>query len=194
LFPSLPEKDTIPNCSEIGVLGILPGIIGTMQANEVLKIVLNLQGVLSGKLLCYNAKSAEIRTLKFSKSEREIERITKKSSLFLEGGVPLGPCIRKNEISFRDLEDIETVQFVDLREPNEEPKIQNFKGLTVPLSELESRLDEISRDRTIVLFCQHGLRSKKAVDLLRKHNIDNTISLKEGAKGIIEFNKISNDG
>ena len=194
LFPSLPEKETIPNCSEIGVLGVLSGIIGTMQANEVLKIVLKFKGVLSGELLCYNAKSAEIQILKFSKSKSEIERIIKKSSLVLEGGRSSGPSMSKNEISFRDLKDIDTVQLVDVREPNEEPKIQNYMGLTVPFRELESRLDEISRDRTVILFCQQGLRSKKAVDLLRKHNINNTLSLREGAYGLIKLNKIDNDG
>ena len=55
LFPNPPKKDSVPNCSEIGVLGVLPGIIGTMQANEVLKIILSIGNTLSGKLFCFNA-------------------------------------------------------------------------------------------------------------------------------------------
>ena len=59
LFPTPPKKDSVPNCSEIGVLGVLPGIIGSMQANEVLKIILGLGNSLSGKLLCYNALTSQ---------------------------------------------------------------------------------------------------------------------------------------
>ena len=68
LFPNPPKKDSVPNCSEIGVLGVLPGIIGSMQANEVLKIILGIGNVLSGKLLCFNALTNQTSILKVKKS------------------------------------------------------------------------------------------------------------------------------
>ena len=82
LFPSPPKKDAIPNCSEIGVLGVLPGIIGNMQANEVLKIILGLGKVLSGELLCYNALNNQIVTLKIKRSASTIETILSKKEHF----------------------------------------------------------------------------------------------------------------
>ena len=74
LFPKPPKKGSILNCSEIGVLGVLPGIIGSMQANEVLKIILGIGHVLSGKLLFYNALTLKNTTLKINKLEKtEVE-------------------------------------------------------------------------------------------------------------------------
>ena len=64
LFPNPPKKGSVANCSEVGVLGVLPGIIGSMQANEVIKIILGFDTVLSGKLYCYNAKKSQTTTLK----------------------------------------------------------------------------------------------------------------------------------
>ena len=77
VFPNPPEKGSVPNCSEIGVLGVLPGIIGTMQANEVLKMILELGNTLSGKLLCYNALTLQNSILKIKKSEAIIQSILK---------------------------------------------------------------------------------------------------------------------
>lgn len=186
LFPSQPEKGSIPNCSEIGVLGVLSGIIGIMQANEVLKIVLELQGVLSGKLLCYNAKSADIRTLRFSKSAIEIESILANSNSFHEDTKYTHSKGNEYEISLTDLLDLDSIQFVDVREPYEQPIVKDFINIQIPLGELEARVNEIQREKTIVLFCQKGIRSKAAVDLLRKHNIYKCFTLREGVRGIID--------
>jgi len=82
LFPNPPEKDSVSNCSEIGVLGVLPGIIGAMQANEVLKIILELGNTLSGKLLCYNALTLQNSILKINRSEETIQSILKHKENF----------------------------------------------------------------------------------------------------------------
>lgn len=82
LFPNPPEEGAVPNCSEIGVLGVLPGIIGTMQANEVLKMVLELGDVLSGKLLCYNALTLQNSILKIQRSEEPIQSVLKEKDNF----------------------------------------------------------------------------------------------------------------
>ena len=81
-FPEIPT-DNIPNCSEIGTLNSIVGIIGIMQANEVLKIVLGFDNILSGKLLCYNAKTTQINTLTIHKSDSEIEKVLARRGDFI---------------------------------------------------------------------------------------------------------------
>src|SRR5690606_792710 len=75
LFPNPPQKNAVPNCAEIGVLGVLPGIIGNFQANEVLKMILGIGKVLSGQVLCYNALTSQTSILKINKSEAQIEKV-----------------------------------------------------------------------------------------------------------------------
>ena len=82
IFPHPPEKGSIPNCSEVGVLGVLPGIIGAMQANEVIKIILELGNMLSGKLLCFNALTLQNSIIRISRSEKTIQSVLKKKETF----------------------------------------------------------------------------------------------------------------
>ncbi|MBT8253048.1 MAG: HesA/MoeB/ThiF family protein, partial [Bacteroidia bacterium] len=77
LFSTPPKAGTVPNCDEIGVLGVLPGIIGTMQANEVLKIILQNEGVLSGRLLCYDSRSAKFYEIGVKRSDSLINKVLK---------------------------------------------------------------------------------------------------------------------
>ena len=79
LFPIPPKEGSVANCSEVGVLGVLPGIIGTMMANEVIKIILEFDQVLSGKLLCYNSRTAESSTLKINKNQSEFDKVISQS-------------------------------------------------------------------------------------------------------------------
>ena len=81
-FPVKPIQSEIPNCSQVGVLGVLPGVIGTMQANEVLKIVLGIGDVLSGRLLCYDALTNQTSTIKLNRSDNEIQKVMSGSDDF----------------------------------------------------------------------------------------------------------------
>ena len=82
VFPNPPQKGTIPNCAQIGVLGVLPGIIGCMQANEVLKLVLGLGNILSGKLYCFNALNNLSQTLRVQRNALEIETVKSRGLKF----------------------------------------------------------------------------------------------------------------
>ena len=82
IFPHPPEKGSIPNCSEVGVLGVLPGIIGAMQANEVIKIILEFGNMLSGKLLCFNALTLQNSIIRISRSEKTIQSVLKNKETF----------------------------------------------------------------------------------------------------------------
>lgn len=179
LFPKAPAKGTVPNCSEIGVLGVLPGIIGSMQANEVIKIILGFKGVLSGKLLCYDAKSANSYMLKIQRNEAEIARVRAAKKSFELLAFDLN-CESDLEISISQLGQFNNVVFIDVREDHEQPKLILDNVICIPLKQFEERLEEIPKNKSIIVFCQSGVRSKDAVSQLRKHQITNSFSLKEG--------------
>lgn len=178
IFPNAPKKDTIPNCSDVGVLGVLPGIIGNMQANEVLKIILNIGEVLSGKLLCYNAKTCEVLTLKINKTN--IKKITTLKDNYLEDfcNIPI------QELYIEDALKKENLLFIDVRELYEQPQVNLPNCIKIPLQTLEQNINKIDSKKTIIAFCQSGVRSRTAVHILKKHKIDNCYSLKNGASAI----------
>ena len=188
LFPTPPQKGSIANCSEVGVLGVLPGIIGTMMANEVIKIILNFDGVLTGKLLCYNSKTAEVSTLKINRNPAEIDKI--KSQPYLSHLSIEDNCTTVKEITYDELNFKKSIQFIDVRELHEEPIIELPNSLYIPLRELENNLNQIDTSKSIVAFCQSGMRSNKAVEILLNNNITNCYSLKGGVMSLIEKQSI----
>lgn len=184
LFPSPPKKDAIPNCSEIGVLGVLPGIIGNMQANEVLKIILNLGKVLSGELLCYNALNNKTVTLKIKRSASAIETVLSKKEHFHTNHIEEFCDVDDSTISIKEVVNHENIQIIDVRETHETPKIESLEITSIPLSELESQLEKINSEKKKVIFCQSGIRSKKAISILKTLEINNCYSIIEGASEI----------
>ena len=187
LFPNPPEEGTIANCSEIGVLGVLPGIIGTMQANEVIKIILCFDNVLSGKLLCYNAKTTQLSTLKISKSKSGFENITALQDTYSQRSCKT----EVKEISIEDALIKDHIQFIDIREYGEQPQLELPNCIHIPLNELEKTLNKVNLKNTNVLFCQYGIRSKTAVEILQRHEITNCYSLKGGVVSILDHLKIN---
>ena len=189
LFPNPPKKNTVPNCSEIGVLGVLPGIIGSMQANEVLKMVLGIGHVLSGKLLCYNALTSQTSTLKVKRNDTIIESVLKEKNNFQKKQLNISCETDIRNISIEDLLPEENVQFIDVRELHEKPKVDHLEVTSIPLSVLEFSLDKVNSTKKKVLFCQSGIRSKNAVKLLQELDIDNCFSIIEGASEIKKYIK-----
>jgi sulfur-carrier protein adenylyltransferase/sulfurtransferase len=187
LFSTPPKEGAIPNCSEIGVLGVLPGIIGSMQANEVLKIILGLGNILSGKLFCYNALTTQTTTLIVNKSEGEINKVLSRKESFQKSVEELNCDFYVPEISIEEAFKKKNIQFIDVREHSELPKIEALNPTYIPLSELENSLDKIDLKKEKVIFCQVGIRSKTAVSILQKHNINKSYSVKEGASEILEY-------
>lgn len=187
VFPDKPGKNTVPNCSEVGVLGVLPGIVGTMQANEVLKVILGLGKVLSGKLLCYDALSNQVTTLTVKRKEVEIQKVLLAQSTFKNRILGSACKVNRVEISLQDVIKKQDLQLIDVREPHEQPKVDDHRVLRIPLSQIEQHLDEISDQRVKAIFCQSGVRSKQAVSVLDKLQVNNCFSLKESAS---EINRI----
>jgi adenylyltransferase/sulfurtransferase len=189
LFPNPPKQGSVPNCSEIGVLGVLPGIIGSMQANEVLKIILELGTTLSGKLLCYNALNSKISTLKINRNEISIQSVLDEQDSFENKHLNIGCQIEVIEVSISEIISEKNIQFIDIRESHEQPKVDHLNITYIPLSELEISLHKIDVSKKKALFCKSGMRSKHAVRVLQGLNINNCFSIPQGASEINNYIK-----
>lgn len=199
LFPHSPKKGSVPNCSDIGVLGVLPGIIGSMQANEVLKMILNIGDVLSGKLLCYNALTSQTTILTIKKNQGEFEKVLRDKDHFHKKELEYSCETSIEEVSFRDFLNKGNFQLIDVRETHEKPEVIGLPVTRIPLNELQERLEEISHEKEKLVFCQSNIRSKQAVLILNQNHFKKCYCLKEGASEIIRYMKdlqkqITNDG
>lgn len=159
LFPDAEEGD---NCAEAGVIGILPGIIGTYMANETIKIICGIGEPLSGKLMVINALTNNISFFQFSAEQVEVKLQAKLVTTEIE--VP--------EMLFEDWEefresDPDQIFLVDVRE-DYEFEADSIGGINIPLSELPENLTAMPADKTVVFYCRSGIRSKMAAKLLSK--------------------------
>ncbi|QCR24538.1 molybdopterin-synthase adenylyltransferase MoeB [Pontibacter sp. SGAir0037] len=172
LFPEPPGKDEVPNCAEIGVLGVLPGIIGTIQANEAIKIICQIGTKLSGRLFMLNALTMETSAFNFRRTDQaEVRQLLSDYEAFCSPATTT-PAAEINEISADELKDMldEEIDFqlLDVREPHEYEQY-NIEGVLLPLSELEQHFSQIEPQKTIVVHCKTGSRSRQAIQLLQQH-------------------------
>ena len=178
LFPTPPSANSIPNCSDIGVLGVLPGIIGCLQANETLKIICHIGEVLSGKLLSLNALNLQQNILKYPKNDKI--KINKLIDYDLFCGLKKEV---KLEIKTKELAQLiasQTITLVDVRKSMEREDF-NIGGEHIPLHEIEQKLDSFSKLDNIILYCQVGQRSMVAAKMiLKKYPNKNIKSLQGG--------------
>jgi adenylyltransferase/sulfurtransferase len=190
LFPKPPTAGSIPSCAEVGVLGVLPGIIGNMMANEVLKIILKIGEVQTGEVLMYDALSAQLSKFKFKRQASQISKVLSFQDDFERMNYDLICGIQPiQEIEVSDALQLENVQFVDVREAHEMPKISSIDVLSIPLGQLEKRWNELESDKKTIVFCQSGMRSRQAVHLLEQKGMGNCLSLNGGALKLVEFIK-----
>jgi adenylyltransferase/sulfurtransferase len=180
LFPSPPPPEQAPNCAEAGVLGVLPGIIGSMQALEAIKVITDIGEPLAGKLLVLDTLSMQSRIIKIPKMPD-----TPKITHLIDYEAFCG--LKSNiEISFELLKTHANYQLIDVREP-QEYAVKNLGGELMPLSEIEKHLPKISRDKTVVVHCQSGIRSLKAIKILQeKYGFDNLLNLTGGINAILD--------
>ena len=160
VFPKSTRQNI--SCEATGVLGVLPGILGTLQAAEVLKIILGAGEVLSGKLKLINMMRASEQTIKINKRPQEVEKIRQ------NGIAPVYiDCDLKNKEQW----------YLDVREVFEQPKPKGKKVLSIPMGDLTSRYREIPDNKEVFVFCQSGKRSKNAIEILKNefgfHNLKN---------------------
>lgn len=185
LFPEAPKAGSIPNCSEIGVIGVLPGLIGTQQANEVIKIILEIGAPLSGKLLMYDALQANQFTVEIQRNEEQIKIAQQIDFSSYDYDYFCGIKTNENmkEISAQDLREVlqkEEIQVIDVREVHEMPKVEALNAVNIPLQTIPNNMDKIAKDKKVVVCCQHGVRSMHAIDFLEQNGFDNLINLTGG--------------
>jgi adenylyltransferase/sulfurtransferase len=173
LFPEPP--DFALNCAEGGVLGVLPGIVGSMQALEVIKIITGIGEPLIGKLFCFDALTFQSKIIYYRKN-KYISPITE-----LMPDYPEFCGIKSvDEISIAEFLTEKDYQLIDVR-TYEEYKELNMNGLLIPLDELEQNINRLSREKKIIIHCKSGARSAQAVAILKnKYGFENVFSLKGG--------------
>ena len=172
LYPTAPKPGTVPNCSDIGVLGVLPGVIGSFQANEAIKIICGIGTPLSGQLLTYDMLSHRQLILEFDKTEEAlVQKLQDNYALFCGITTPE----HLDEISLEDLQDQRVLyNLLDVRE-DWERELFHIGGQHIPLGELDVRYDEVKTSKPLVVYCKSGARSAKAIELLESFGFENQL-------------------
>lgn len=177
LYPEPPAPGAVPNCEEAGVLGVLPGLVGTIQATEALKILLGTGETLEGRLLIIDAMRMDFRNVRLRKNpdcpvcgESPTIRELIDYDIFC-GGEPMTSEDNQTDLRVTELKEKidrgEQFSLIDVREPHE-AAIANIPGSTlIPVGEIRDRIDELDQDSEIVLFCRTGKRSDMAARFLR---------------------------
>ncbi|PCJ82893.1 MAG: molybdenum cofactor biosynthesis protein MoeB [Flavobacteriales bacterium] len=193
LFPAPPPPGLVPSCAEGGVLGVLPGIIGSLQANEVIKVITGIGEPLAGRLFLFDALAFETRMLKINKGENspKIEKLVNYEQFCgIEPRSKSQVSRTKNqetdvkEITVQELHTFQSngsdFQLIDVREPYEH-EICNLNGELIPLGEIEDSADKIASDKKVIIHCRSGKRSADAIKILEsKYQFKNLYNLKGG--------------
>lgn len=185
LFPEPPPPGIVPSCAEAGVLGVLPGIIGSMQASEVIKLLTSIGETLDGRLFVFDALAFTSTTLKITKHRDlpEIDRLIDYDHFC--GLVPEGKSASGlKSISVHELTSLQAssdgFEMIDVREPYER-EIVHLGGLHIPLNAIEDHASDISRTKKVIIYCRSGQRSAQAVQTLQNDfQFDNVYNLDGG--------------
>ena len=173
LFPKPPTPLNALSCNESGVIGVLPGIIGTMQATEAIKIITGVGKPLCNKIISYNALQNSFYDFEITPVLNPIETSPQNEMEFLIF-IYEWFCSSKANVSsisiidFEELRINEKITIIDVRERNELPLVNEFDFTTIPLNELPNLIASIPTDNKIVFFCKSGNRSLKAVKILNE--------------------------
>ncbi len=192
LYPEPPPPGLVPSCAEGGVLGILPGVIGTLQATETIKIVLGKGDSLVGRLLLFDALKTRFRELKLQKDPTCPvcgKNPTIKSLIDYEEFCGLGrggneALEKENEITVRELKNLmdkgDRVSLIDVREPTEYEICSISGSKLIPVSEIPNRVNEFSLTDDYVFHCHSGVRSTWAVNFMKQLGFKKVKNLKGG--------------
>jgi adenylyltransferase/sulfurtransferase len=192
LYPEPPPPGLVPSCAEGGVLGVLPGIVGAIQAAETLKLIIGKGEPLIGRLLLFDALAMRFRELKLKKNpecpvcgaQPTVTKLIDYTEFCgVRGEEAPAPQLTVPEISARELKSRldrgDDLFILDVREPHEY-QICNLRGYLIPLGDLSRRVSELDSSREIVAHCRSGKRSAEAVEFLRKAGFRKVHNLKGG--------------
>jgi adenylyltransferase/sulfurtransferase len=192
LYPEPPPPGLVPSCAEGGVLGVLPGIVGSLQANEALKLILGIGQPLIGRLLLVEALSTSIRELRVQRDKncpvcgehptiRELIDYEQFCGVRISGEELSARIASVAPEQLKEMLDRgEEIQLVDVREPVEWEICRIPGARLIPLGQLTSRMHEIDQTKKVIVYCHSGQRSALAVKLLRELGLTNTYNLAGG--------------
>jgi molybdopterin/thiamine biosynthesis adenylyltransferase/rhodanese-related sulfurtransferase/molybdopterin converting factor small subunit len=198
LYPEPPPPGLVPSCAEGGVLGVLPGVIGTIQATETIKLILGVGEPLIGRFLLYDALAMRFRELKLRKDPTcpvcgDTRTITSLIDYEAFCGLTRGEALPPPPAEPRDTPVEITVEelkarldrgddllVIDVREPHEVQICRIEPSSLLPLGEVPRRFEELDRTREMVVYCRSGARSGRAVAFLRKNGFDRALNLRGG--------------
>jgi sulfur-carrier protein adenylyltransferase/sulfurtransferase len=184
LFPIPPDPASVPNCEQAGVLGVLPGMIGAMQAGEAIKLVTGLGEPLADKLLLLDSLTMQ-QTIIHIRNRNSRSQVTRLIDYDEFCGLSLGANkTDMKEVTVQELKKMmdegADFQLIDVREPHEFD-ICNLEGELIPQGEIPGNVDRISKDKQVVIHCRSGARSGNMVQWLEKnHGFTNLYNLKGG--------------
>jgi adenylyltransferase/sulfurtransferase len=196
LFPESPNSASAISCNEVGVLGVIPGIIGTMQATEALKIITGVGKPLANKIISYNALENSFYDFEIVVNTNQSIVFPKNKKDFLDYDYEWN-CNSNSVVENLSVEEFdilrikEKITIIDVREKGELPVVDEFSFTLIPLSEFENLVSTISQENKIVVFCKTGQRSAKGVQLLKeKYPNCEVFSLLGGIENWKNSNKI----
>ncbi len=193
LYPEPPPPGLVPSCAEGGVLGILPGTVGLIQATEAVKLILGIGEPLVGRLLLFDALAMKFRELKLRRNTEcpvcgDHPTITKLIDYQQFCGIPQQP-VQAPAATSGEIDPVEVkakldrgddFTLVDVREPHEYQICNIPQAKLIPLGEVPKRLNELNPAGEIVVHCKSGMRSAKAADILRQAGFKNVLNMKGG--------------
>ena len=190
LLPHLPAPGSVPSCREAGVLGVLPGIIGSLQAMETLKLILGIGTVPLGRLTVYQALESVFRTLKVACDPQcrlcgdhpqihSVANAETTAAPSCESDLTTMQAITTAELRALLQHDF-TGLLIDVREPDEHAVAHIEGSRLIPLQTLPDVMDRLPKDRQIYVHCRTGMRSAKAVQLLQKHGFSRATNVTGG--------------
>jgi sulfur-carrier protein adenylyltransferase/sulfurtransferase len=194
LYPTPPPPGLVPSCAEGGVLGVLPGIIGSLQALEVIKVITGVGETLSGRFFIFDALNFESRTFKIKRNPANpVNGVNPTISELIDYEQFCGvKAVEKpiKEITAKELYNLqvrgEDIQIIDVREPHEY-EIANINGELIPLATVAANAERIDRNKKVIVHCKMGGRSAKAIhELEEKFGFTNLYNLKGGILGWID--------
>ena len=182
LYPNPVPADKVPSCGATGVLGVLPGVIGTIQATEALKILLNLGQNLSGRLLVYDALGMEFRNFALPKSSECPGCSASPRPWQAAQETCQTPITRQRGIDVGDLSDEQwqSADLIDIREEGERSIVAIPESRHIPMAKLLKDPQQIHKDRPTILYCKSGARSRRAAVSLQEEGFANVLSLNGG--------------
>jgi rhodanese-related sulfurtransferase len=189
LYPEPPPPGLVPSCAEGGVLGVLPGIIGSLQANEVIKVITGIGETLSGRLFAFDALNFSTKIFKIGKDKSNPlngENPTIKELIDYQQFCGIVPDVineKVKEITVQELKQKidakEDFQLIDVREKHEYDFV-NLGAELIPLNTVLDNVEKFSRDKQVIIHCKGGVRSAKAIQALEEKGFTNLYNLKGG--------------